>query len=134
MLNRIILIGRLTKDPELRTTNTGKSVASFRIAVDRRFSSSQGERETDFFNVTAWGNTAEFVSNYLSKGRLVAVDGRLQTRSWTGQDGVERRDVEIVADNVQGLDKPKDAGDGGSHGADDFGAAAYDEDDPFVAD
>jgi single-strand DNA-binding protein len=126
MLNRIILIGRLTKDPELRTTNSGKSVASFRIAVDR---TSGPDKETDFFSVTCWERQAEFVSNYLSKGRLVAVDGRLQTRTWTGQDGVERRDVEIVAGTVQGLDKPKD-----QEGGDTRANQPTNEDDPFAED
>lgn len=101
-MNRVCLIGRLTRDPELRTTTTGKQVADFTLAVDRR-----GEG-ADFFRVNAWDKSAEFVANYLSKGRLVSVDGRLQSRKFTDRDGNNREVVEVVADNVQGLDKPKD--------------------------
>ncbi|MBV6457416.1 MAG: Single-stranded DNA-binding protein [Fimbriimonadaceae bacterium] len=108
MINRVVLVGRLTRDPELRSTNTGKSVVSFSIAVTKRIKPSDGSPDADFFRVSAWEKTAEYVSNYLTKGRLVAVDGRLQSRKYTGSDGVEREVVEIVADNVQGLDRPKD--------------------------
>ena len=87
MLNRIVLIGRLTADPELRYTGSGIPVANFRIAVDRSFSSSSGERQTDFINIVAWRQRAEFAANYLTKGGLVAVDGRLPIRAWTTQDG-----------------------------------------------
>ena len=111
MLNRVVLIGRLTRDPESKYTQTGVPVASFGIAVDRPVRNAEtGERETDFINVTAWRKTAEFVTQYLTKGRLVAVEGRLQIRSWTAQDGTKRTAAEVVADNVQGLDRPKDAG------------------------
>ncbi len=106
MINRIVLVGRLTKDPELRTTNTGKQVASFRIAVDRAFSQ---EQQADFINIVCWGQTAEFVSNYLTKGRLVGVDGRLQTRTWEDQEGHKRYDFEVVAERVKGLDRPRDS-------------------------
>lgn len=98
-INRVVLIGRMTRDPELRNTTTGKSVASFGIAVDR-----MKKGETDFFTVTCWGQTAEFVSNYLTKGRLVAIDGRLSQRKYE-KDGQTKEIIEIVADNVQGLDK-----------------------------
>ena len=107
-LNRVIMIGRLTKDPELKQTTTGKSVVSFSIAVDKRIKPTDGSPTADFFMVKAWGNTAEFVSNYLGKGRLVAVDGRLETRKYTDQSGNNREITEIVADNVQGLDRPRE--------------------------
>ncbi|HIE52628.1 MAG TPA: single-stranded DNA-binding protein [Armatimonadetes bacterium] len=90
MVNRIVLVGRLTRDPELRYTPNGVPVAQFRIAVDRPFRNARGERETDFINVVAWRQSAEFVHQYLSKGRLVGVDGRLQIRSYTTQDGQQR--------------------------------------------
>lgn len=110
-------MGRLTRDPELRTTSTGKSVVSFSIAVDSPFKDEQGEKKTSFFRVSAWGKTAEFVSNYLNKGRLVAVDGRLESRKYTDKDGNNREVVEVVADNVQGLDRPKDDAGGQTAGA-----------------
>ncbi len=117
-LNSVVLIGRLTRDPELRTTTTGKQVVSFSIAVDKKFKPQDGSSTADFFNVTAWEKTAEFVANYLAKGRLVAVQGRLQQRSYTTQDGNQREVVEVVAENVQGLDRPRDdAGGGGGGGS-----------------
>ncbi len=108
MINRVVLIGRMTKDPEMRTTTNGKPVVSFSIAVTKKFKPQDGSPDADFFSVTAWDKTAEYVSSYLGKGRLIAVDGRLQTRKYTGSDGVSREVVEVVADNVQGLDRPKD--------------------------
>lgn len=96
-LNHIDLMGRLTRDPELRRTGSGVAVASFTIAVDRDFS--KGEKETDFIDVVCWKNTAEFVSKYFSKGRMIVVSGRLQIRSWTDKDGNKRRTAEVVADN-----------------------------------
>jgi len=135
VLNKVIVIGRLTKDPELRTTNSGLSVASFRVAVNRRSPGPDGT-DADFFNVTCWRQTADFVANYLQKGRLVAVEGRLQNRSWTGQDGTQVRESEIVADSVQALDKPKDDSHGGETapvgGHEE--AAPYGDDDPFAGD
>lgn len=128
MINRIVLIGRLTRDPESRTTGTGKSVVSFSIAVQKRMKPQDGSPDADFFNISAWGKTAEYVSNYLGKGRLVAVDGRLQSRKYTGSDGVNREVVEVVADNVQGLDRPKDDTDSAPKHAP---AATVDEYDPF---
>lgn len=108
------MIGRLTRDPELRETTSGKHVTSFGIAVNRIFKSQDGV-DVDFFNVTAWGKTAEFCANYLSKGRLVAVDGRLQSRKYQAQDGQNRESIEIIAETVQGLDRPRDdQGGGGS--------------------
>jgi len=110
MLNRVTLIGRLTADPELRYTGAGVPVANFRIAVDRSFSSASGERQTDFINIVAWRQRAEFAANYLTKGRLVAVDGRLQIREWTTQDGQRRRTAEVVADELHGLDRRREEG------------------------
>ena len=101
MLNRIILMGRLTRDPELRHTQSGTAVASFSLAVDRDFKSrDSGEKTTDFIDVVAWRNTAEFVSKYFAKGRMAVVEGRLQIRDWTDRDGGKRRSAEVVADNV----------------------------------
>ena len=101
MLNKIIIMGRLTKDVELRRTGTGVAVASFTIACDRDFADKQsGEKETDFIDVVAWKNTAEFVYKYFSKGRMAVVSGRLQIRSWTDKDGNKRRTAEIIADSV----------------------------------
>ncbi|MGI6711334.1 MAG: single-stranded DNA-binding protein [Bacillota bacterium] len=109
MLNRIVLIGRLTKDPELRYTPSGIAVATFTLAVDRNYKSAQGEKETDFINIVTWRQLAELCANYLSKGKLAAVDGRLQIRSFEGQDGQRRTVAEVVADNVRFL-SPKDSG------------------------
>ena len=101
MLNRIILMGRLTRDPELRHTQTGTPVASFSLAVDRDFKDkATGERTTDFIDVVSWRNTAEFVSRYFTKGRMAVVEGRLQMRDWTDKDGNKRRSAEVVADQV----------------------------------
>ncbi len=116
-MNRVVLIGRLTRDPELRTTATGKNVASFSIAVNKRFKPQDGSADADFFRCTAWGSTADFVSNYLTKGRLIAVDGRIEQRGWTDKDGNKRETVEVVAENVQGLDRAKDDGGGGGGGS-----------------
>lgn len=116
-MNRVVLIGRLTRDPELRTTNTGKNVVSFSIAVNKRFKPQDGSPDADFFRCTAWGSTADFVSNYLTKGRLIALDGRIEQRSWTDKDGNKRESVDVVAENVQGLDRPRDDAGGGAAGA-----------------
>ena len=109
MLNRVILIGRLTRDPELRYTPNGIAVASFTLAVDRNFKSAQGERETDFINIVVWRQLAENCANFLSKGKLAAVDGRLQIRSYEGQDGQKRTVAEVVAEDVRFL-SPKESG------------------------
>ena len=111
MLNRIIVMGRMTRDPELRRTNSGTAVASFTVAVDRDFKSQSGEKETDFINVVAWRNTAEFASKYFSKGRMAVVEGRLQIRDWTDKDGNKLRSAEIVADSVYFGDSKRDGGD-----------------------
>lgn len=101
MLNHIVLMGRLTRDPELRRTGSGTAVANFTLAVDRDFGKNEsGEKETDFIDCLAWRNTAEFVSKYFTKGRMAVVSGRLQIRSWTDKDGNKRRTAEVVADNV----------------------------------
>ena len=110
MLNKIVLMGRLTRDPELRRTQSGTPVASFALAVDRDFKSQNGEKETDFIDVVVWRNTAEFVSKYFSKGRMAIVDGRLQIRDWTDKDGGKRRSAEVVADNVYFGDSKREAG------------------------
>src|SRR5437016_4062016 len=116
MINRVVLVGRLTRDPELRTTTTGKSVCDFSIAVQKRMKPQDGSPDADFFRVNAWERQAEYVSNYLTKGRLVAVDGRLQSRKFTASDGSNREVIEIVAENVQGLDRPRDDSGGGGGG------------------
>lgn len=108
MLNQITLIGRLTRDPEMRYTAQGTAVANFSIAVDRPFTTQQGERETDFVDCVAWRKLAEAVGNHMTKGRMVAVVGRLQIRSYETQDGQKRRVAEVVAETVQFLDRPKD--------------------------
>ena len=116
MLNRIILMGRLTRDPELRRTQSGTAVTSFSLAVDRDFKSQNGDKETDFIDIVAWRSTAEFVSKYFTKGRMAVVEGRLQIRDWTDRDGGKRRSAEVVADNVYFGDSKRD-------GAGDYGAA-----------
>lgn len=99
MLNACVLMGRLTADPELRTTQSGKSVASFSLAVDRDFQQ-DGEKQADFISVVAWGKTAEFIDKYFCKGRMIAVVGRIQTRTYTDKDGNKRKATEVVADKV----------------------------------
>ena len=112
MLNKIIVMGRLTHDPELRRTGSGTPVCSFSIACDRDFKSQSGEKETDFFDVVAWRATGEFVNKYFTKGRMVVVEGRLQIREWQDKEGNKRRSAEVIADNVYfGDSKPKDGGD-----------------------
>ena len=112
MLNHITIMGRLTKDPELRRTGSGVAVTSFTVAVDRDFKSN-GETETDFIDCVAWRQTGEFVHQYFAKGRMAVVSGRLQIRSWTDKDGNKRRIAEIVADNVYFGDSKKETTAGG---------------------
>ncbi len=100
MLNRVILMGRIVADPELKTTGTGISVTSFRIAVDRSYVKQGEERKADFFDIVCWRNTAEFVCRYFGKGSLIAVEGQLQSRTYQAKDGTNRYVVEVVADNV----------------------------------
>ena len=107
MLNKIILMGRLTRDPELRKTGNGTAVTSFTLAVDRDYKPQDGERETDFIDVVAWRSTAEFVSKYFTKGRMAVVEGRLQVRDWTDKDGAKRRSTEVIADSVYFGDSKK---------------------------
>lgn len=114
MLNVVALVGRLVADPELKYTPSGVAVSTLTIAVDRRFKSESGEKQTDFFDIVCWRQSAEFAANYLSKGRLVSVQGKLQQRSWVQQDGQKRSKVEVVADSIQGLDRPREGqGNGG---------------------
>ena len=107
MLNKIILMGRLTRDPELRKTGNGTAVTSFTLAVDRDYKPQDGERETDFIDVVAWRGTAEFVFKYFYKGRMAVVEGRLQVRDWTDKDGAKRRSTEVIADSVYFGDSKK---------------------------
>ena len=107
MLNKVVIMGRFTKDPELRRTGSGTAVTSFSLACDRDFKSQSGDKETDFIEVVAWKNTAEFVSKYFSKGRMAVVEGRLQIRDWTDKDGGKRRSAEVVADNVYFADSKR---------------------------
>ena len=109
MLNHIVIMGRLTRDPELRRTGSGVAVASFTLAVDRDYGGRDGgERETDFIDCVAWRQTGEFVSKYFTKGRMAVVSGRLQIRNWTDKEGNKRRTAEIVADNVYFGDSKRD--------------------------
>ena len=121
MLNHITIMGRLTRDPELRRTGSGVAVASFTLAVDRDFGKNEnGERETDFIDCVAWRQTGEFVSKYFTKGRMAVVSGRLQIRSWNDKDGNKRRTAEVVADNVYFGDSKRDEG-GSSYAGNSYG-------------
>jgi single-strand DNA-binding protein len=123
MLNRIIIMGRLTRDPELRHTQTGIAVASFSLAVERDFKSKDsGERNTDFIDVVAWRQTAEFVSRYFTKGRMAVVEGRLQIRDWTDREGGKRRSAEVIADNIYFGDSRRDSDSASAPSASPFGA------------
>ena len=130
MLNRVILIGRLTRDPELKYTPNGTAVANFTLAVDRFRNNAQGERETDFIPVVVWQKQAENCANYLGKGSLAAVDGRMQVRSYDDRDNIRRWVTEVVADTVRFLDRKSDnrAGDMAPMGGD---IGFSDEDIPF---
>ena len=127
MLNHIVIMGRLTRDPELRRTGSGIAVASFSVAVDRDFGKNEnGEKETDFIDCVAWRQTGEFVSKYFTKGRMIVVSGRLQVRSWTDKDGNKRRTAEVVADNVYFGDSKRDSDNGGNaYGGNTYGGNAY---------
>ena len=125
MLNHITIMGRLTRDPELRRTGSGIAVASFTVAVDRDFPNKEtGEKETDFIDCVAWRQTGEFVSKYFTKGSMAVVSGRLQIRSWTDKDGNKRRTAEVVADNVY-FGESKRASDGNAYGGNSYSAPAY---------
>jgi len=112
MVNKVILVGRLCTDPELKYTPSGIAVANFRVAVDRQFNNASGERETDFIDIVTWRQNAEFVNTYMTKGRLVLVEGRLQVRQWQTPDGQRRRNTEVVADSLRALDKPREPREG----------------------
>lgn len=110
-MNKVILIGNLANDPEARTTQSGISQSTFRIAVQRRFANAQGVREADFIPVVAWRQTADFCNRYLSKGRRVAVEGSIQVRSYDAQDGSRRYVTEVIADNIEALGSRNEGGD-----------------------
>ena len=121
MLNHITIMGRLTRDPELRRTQSGTAVTSFSLAVDRDYKSQSGEKETDFIDVVAWRSTAEFAAKYFTKGRMAVVEGRLQIRDWKDKDGNNRRSAEVVADNIYFGDSKRD-GAGSDYAAPAYGA------------
>ena len=126
MLNHIVIMGRLTRDPELRRTGSGIAVASFSVAVDRDFGGRDGgEKETDFIDCVAWRHTGEFVSKYFSKGSMIVVSGRLQIRSWTDKEGNKRRTAEVVADNVYFGESKRNADSGSSYGGNTYGGNSY---------
>src|SRR5579862_7169147 len=141
-LNRVILIGRLVRDPELRTTNTGTNVCEVTVAVDKRIKPKDPNAPTaDFIRVKAWGQTADFIANYGSKGRLVSVDGRLESRKYTDKDGNNREVWEVVADNLSLLDRPRDDAAPGQGGGQAYAGAkagvsapSAEEYDPFADD
>ena len=126
MLNHLTIMGRLTRDPELRRTGSGIAVASFTVAVDRDFGGRDGgEKETDFIDCVAWRQTGEFVSKYFTKGRMIVVSGRLQIRSWTDKEGNKRRTAEVVADNCYFGDSKRDSDNSGSYGGNTYGGGNY---------
>ena len=127
MLNKICLMGRLTRDPELRKTQSGTAVTSFTLAVDRDFGNKEnGTKETDFIDCVAWRNTAEFIAKYFGKGRLVVVSGSLQIRNWTDKDGGKRRNAEVIVDNCY-FSEPKRDGAAPKDDPEDY--ATFDDDD-----
>ena len=117
MLNKIFIMGRLTRDPELRTTNSGTSVASFSLAVDRNYKGADGEKETDFIDCVAWRQTGEFAAKYFTRGRMAVVEGRLQIRPWTDKEGNNRRSAEVIVDNMYFGDSKRDGDTGGARPA-----------------
>jgi len=126
MLNHITIMGRLTRDPELRRTGSGIAVASFTVAVDRDFGGRDGgERETDFIDCVAWRQTGEFVSKYFTKGSMIVVSGRLQIRNWNDKDGNKRRTAEVVADNVYFGESKRSADSGSAYGGNNYGGNNY---------
>ena len=146
MLNKAILMGRLTADPELRKTQNGTSVTTFTLAVNRSYTRSGEQPQTDFIDIVAWRNTAEFVSRYFTKGQLVAVEGQIQTRTWEDKNGQKRKSVEVVANEVFFAEPKRDGqsrreapagfepmnGMGGNMGGNEFGALPGDDNDlPF---
>ena len=142
MLNKIFIMGRLTRDPELRRTQNGTAVAGFALAVDRDYKNADGTKDTDFVDVVAWRSTAEFAAKYFAKGRMAVVEGRLQIRNWQDKDGNKRRSAEVVADNVYFGDNKKEGDSSGGYKAagkavdvepdtEDFAEVEDDEDLPF---
>lgn len=132
-LNRVILIGNLTRDPELRYTPNGSPVANFGIAVNRTYTNKQGEKvdDVDYFNVVAWAKLAELCAEYIRKGSPVAVEGRLQSRSWESNEGQKRTTVEVIAENVQFLGRPRSAQEESPVGVGESAEISLDEDIPF---
>ncbi|CAM4201343.1 single-stranded DNA-binding protein [Lederbergia lenta] len=134
MMNRVVLVGRLTKDPDLRYTPNGVAVANFTLAVNRTFTNQQGEREADFINCVIWRKPAENVANYLKKGSLAGVDGRIQTRNFEGQDGKRVYITEVMADSVQFLEPRSAAGSqerGGNFGGNQYGGEQRGQENPY---
>ena len=126
MLNHITIMGRLVRDPELRRTGSGVAVTNFCVAVDRDYVAKDGgERKTDFINCFAWRGTGEFIAKYFTKGRMIVVDGRLETRDWTDKDGNKRTSAEINVDNAYFGDSKRDGDNGGSFGGNQFGGNSY---------
>lgn len=132
-MNKVIMIGNLTADPETRTTQSGVTQCTLRIAVQRRFADKQtGKRESDFFNVICWRNTAEFAAKYLTKGRKIAVEGSLQARTYDAQDGSKRYVTEIIADNVEFCDSRQEGAQTAPAQRDGYGMPEVDDDElPF---
>ncbi len=126
MLNHIVIMGRLTRDPELRRTGSGIAVASFSVAVDRDFGGRDGgERETDFIDCVAWRQTGEFVSKYFTKGSMIVVSGRLQIRNWNDKEGNKRRTAEVVADNVYFGESKRSSESNSNYGGNAYGGNSY---------
>jgi len=125
MLNKAFLMGRLTRDPEMRHTQTGRPVCNFTVAVDRDFVPQGQERQTDFLNVVAWGSTAEFIGKYFAKGRMIVVEGRIETRTWDGNDGKKNYVTEIKADQVYFGEGKRDSDGGGYSGGNYGGGQSY---------
>ena len=119
-MNKVILIGRLTRDPEMRTTPSGVATTSFSIAVQRNYANAQGDREADFINCVAWRKQAENIAKYCTKGSQVAVDGRIQTRNYDAQDGTKRYVTEVIADNVTILGGRSGSGESSSYAANNY--------------
>jgi len=132
-MNRIILLGRLVKDPDVKVTTSGKTVCTFTLAVDRPFSGKDGKREADFINIQTWNKTAELIGNYVSKGQRLLVDGRLQIRSYDGKDGRKHYATEVIADRVEFIErKEKSAQKAESEAMEGFGSEVqFDEEIPF---
>ena len=138
MINRVVLVGRLTKDPELRYTPSGVAVATFTLAVNRQFTNAQGERDADFINIVAWRQLAELCANYLKKGSQAGLEGRLQSRSYDNKEGKKVFVTEVVADNVQFLstsgERKEGSGGGGGYSSTGKGSSPNPYNDPFAND